>query len=204
MVRKDRPQGSFMNLKYRLACGQLILLLAAATSRAVAGSDMDPLVSLVDLARQRNALADDVALSKYRSGKQVQDTEREQVVIDDVRREAPSHGLGSDEAARFFAAQIDSSKFLQYALLWDWRVQGHAVPPGEPDLEVLRRQLNDLQAPLLSQLAEAIHYPSLRPCSERVAEAVDTVAHRSLQNDELHQLALQQSFADFCHEASLR
>jgi hypothetical protein len=94
---------------------------------------------------------------------------------------------------------------VQYALLWDWRVQGHAVPPGEPDLEALRWQLDALQAQLLRKLAEVSHESSSRPCSERVAEAVDTVAHQSLQNnDELHQLALQQSFADFCHEASLR
>ena len=188
-----------MNLKYRLACGQLILLLAATTGYAMAGPDMDPLVSLVDLARQRNALADQVALSKYRSGKPVQDTEREQAVIRNVRREAPSLNLDPDEAARFFSAQIDSSKFVQYALLWDWRVQGHRAPPGEPDLGALRRQLDALQAQLLRKLAEAPPSSSSRQCSKSVAEAVTTVAQRSLQNDELHRLALRQSFADFCH-----
>ena len=201
-MSNDRTQGYFVNLKYRLACGQLFLLLAATASPAMAGSGADPLVSLVDLARQRNALADDVALSKLRSGKPVQDAEREQAVISAVRKGVPPRF--SDEAARFFAAQIDSSKFVQYALLWDWQVQGRTPPSDQPDLENLRKRLDDLQAPLLSKLVEVLETPSPRPCRERVAAAVDAVPRQLPKEDVLHQLALQQSFADFCHGTSAR
>ncbi|RUL79095.1 chorismate mutase [Dyella choica] len=167
---------------------------ATTTSTTWVSPNMMELPALVV---ERNAIGDQVALSKWYSGKAVEDAQREKEVIDEVRRQAPTYGLNPDDAERFFAAQIESNKLVQYALLSVWQLQGRAPDLPPPDLARLRKQLDDLQKRLLQALASSKEVPDSPYCKAAIAQAVDEAAHND-RLDGLHHLALMRSFGDFC------
>jgi chorismate mutase len=174
----------------------LALLWALALSVACPAIAADP-DALLELVVERNALGDQVALSKWDSGKPVLDPVRETEVLQHVRTEAAARGLDADTAANFFAAQIEANKLVQYQLLQAWRASGRAPSGARPDLAVLRAHLDRLQDQLLMALARNAPLRTAPDCASTLSVRLDTYAavHRL---DTLHRTALVRGLGDFC------
>ncbi|CAD7725377.1 hypothetical protein LMG31884_38260 [Xanthomonas hydrangeae] len=174
------------------------LLAVALLGCALPARSQPPLDPLLDRIVQRNAIGDAVALSKWDSGKPVLDQAREAAVLQSVRDQAAAHGLDADDAARFFAAQIEANKAVQYALLNHWRERGRAPDTARPDLATLRVRLDRLQGELLDALADVA---PLRAAPECPASTARAAAHYAAQwqLDALHRAALVRGLGDFCH-----
>ncbi|PPU47865.1 chorismate mutase [Xanthomonas arboricola] len=174
------------------------LLAVAMLGCALPARSQPPLDPLLDRIVQRNAIGDAVALSKWDSGKPVLDQTREAAVLQSVREQAPAHGLDADDAARFFAAQIEANKAVQYALLNHWRERGRAPDTARPDLASLRTRLDQLQGQLLDALAQVAPARAAPQCATSTARAAAHYAAQ-WQLDALHRAALVRSLGDFCH-----
>lgn len=107
---------------------------------------------LTDLVVRRIVVGDQVAASKYFSGKPVDDPVREQQIITSVRDSAARLGIDPDETAAFFRAQIEASKIVQRGLLAHWAKHPASAPTSGPDLDAIRKQLDQLTVDLLSEL----------------------------------------------------
>ncbi|MEA9566183.1 MULTISPECIES: chorismate mutase [unclassified Xanthomonas] len=181
---------------YALTCTLAVALLGCA----LPVRSQPPLDPLLDRIVQRNAIGDAVALSKWDSGKSVLDQAREAAVLQSVRDQAPAHGLDADDAARFFAAQIEANKSVQYALLNHWHERGRAPDTARPDLAALRARLDQLQGELLDALADVAAARSAAQCSASTARAATHYAGQ-WQLDALHRAALVRGLGDFCQQA---
>ncbi|MCI2246475.1 chorismate mutase [Xanthomonas sp. PPL568] len=157
-----------------------------------------PLEPLLDRIVERNAIGDQVALSKWDSGKPVLDATREAAVLASVREQAPAHGVDPDDAARFFGMQIESNKLVQYELLSRWHLRGRAPNSLRPDLTALRARLDQLQGEMLDALQASAAVRQAPDCPATTARAAEAYALR-WQLDQLHRTALVRSLGDFCH-----
>lgn len=157
-----------------------------------------PLEPLLDRIVERNAIGDQVALSKWDSGKPVLDATREAAVLASVRAQAPAHGVDPDDAARFFGMQIESNKLVQYELLSRWHLRGRAPNSPRPDLAALRARLDQLQGEMLDALQASAAVRQAPDCPATTARAAEAYALR-WQLDQLHRTALVRSLGDFCH-----
>lgn len=155
------------------------------------------LAPLLDRVVERNAIGDQVALSKWDSGRPVLDAVREAAVLQNVREQAPAHGLDPDAAARFFAAQIEANKLVQYQLLEHWHLRGRAPDRPRPDLAALRARLDQLQGELLDALAQSAPLRGEPGCAALAARETEAYA-RQWQLDGVHRAALTRSLGDFC------
>jgi chorismate mutase len=169
-------------------------MLFTTTAQAQSTNGFTPLLEKIN---ERISIADQVALSKWDSGKPVLDSQREADVLSRVRTEAPGHGLQADDAQRFFADQIEANKWVQYGLLDSWHRESKAPNTTRPDLAMIRKQLDQLQNELLDALHRAEPLRKASDCPRVAATAVNTytTAH-SL--DALHQLALVRGMANIC------
>ena len=174
------------------------LFAVALLGCALPARSQPPLDPLLDRIVQRNAIGDAVALSKWDSGKPVLDQTREAALLQSVRDQAPAHGLDAEDAARFFAAQIEANKSVQYALLNHWRERGSAPDTARPDLTELRARLDQLQGELLDALADVATARAAPDCPTSTARVAAHYAAR-WQLDALHRAALVRSLGDFCH-----
>ncbi|MEU4195355.1 gamma subclass chorismate mutase AroQ [Kribbella sp. NPDC026611] len=153
---------------------------------------------LSDLMIQRILLGDDVAASKYFSGKPVDDPVREQQILTSVRASAVQLGIDPDSTAAFFQAQIDASKVVQRGLLSYWAAHPSQAPTTGPDLTVIRQKLDTLTTQLLTELVrvDALRASGLR-CAISLAVADATAAaHHHLTH--LHREALHAASAGVC------
>jgi chorismate mutase len=100
----------------QLLSGALLGLVAAAAHAAPSPAP-DALQPLLATINERLNIADQVALTKWDSGKPIQDTAREAQVIANARKQAVQQKLDPDEAAELIAAQIEANKLVQYGLL---------------------------------------------------------------------------------------
>ncbi|HEY3561753.1 MAG TPA: gamma subclass chorismate mutase AroQ [Kribbella sp.] len=153
---------------------------------------------LTELVIQRILVGDDVAASKYFSGKPVEDPVREQQIIDSVRASAVQLGIDPDSTAAFFRAQIEASKVVQRGLLSYWAAHPDKAPASGPDLNVIRQKLDSLTTQLL---AELVRVDDLRQSGLRcdislvVADATGAARHHL---DPLHRHALRAASASTC------
>ncbi|WP_255352362.1 chorismate mutase [Xanthomonas sp. MUS 060] len=143
-----------------------VALMGCAIPAARSSTPLEP---LLDRIVARNAIGDQVALSKWDSGKPVLDSTREAAVLAKVREQAPAHGVDPDDAARFFGMQIESNKLVQYELLSRWHLRGRAPDRPRPDLNALRARLDQLQGEMLDALQASA---SLRQAPERQPRVV--------------------------------
>ncbi|CBA17381.1 chorismate mutase [Xanthomonas albilineans] len=175
-----------------------LLAGAALMGCAIPARSSTPLEPLLDRIVARNAIADQVALSKWDSGKPVLDSVREAAVLAKVREQAPAHGVDPDDAARFFSMQIESNKLVQYELLSRWHLRGRAPNRPRPDLSALRTRLDQLQGEMLDALQASATLRQASDCPTTTARAAEVYAQR-WQLDQLHHTALVRSLGDFCH-----
>lgn len=93
-----------------------------------------------------------VAAWKYSNDVQVEDLEREALVLESATADAEELGLSSESVRDFFQAQIDAAKAIQWCWIETW--QSGASPIGEaPDLATeIRPELIRLGREVLQEL----------------------------------------------------
>ena len=139
---------------------------------AYAQSAVEQLQPLVETTAHRLMIGEQVALAKWDSGKVVEDTPREAQVILGAMKDGVAKGLDEASVSKFFKAQIEANKFVQYALLADWYRAGKAPEHAPVDLlKVIRPQLDEVQKSLMTEVDTIAVRPS-KTCHADVAKAV--------------------------------
>jgi chorismate mutase len=174
-----------------LSCALFGLL--AGVAHAASSQAPDALQPLLATINERLEIADAVALTKWDSGKPIQDTTREAQVLANARKQAVRQKLDPDEAADLIAAQIEANKLVQYGLLAVWQAAHKAPDVPRPDLGQLRPKLDELQARLLQQYADFTPYRVDPECPNWLAKQ-----RASLIKDALHGQALIRATGELC------
>ncbi len=177
---------------------RLIFLIAILTSlNAFAGTDTPvpaALAPLLATIAERLNVADQVALTKWDSGKPIQDSPREVQVIAAAAKLAPTYKLDAEEVSQFLAAQIEANKLVQYALLAKWNEAGSAPATARPDLvRQIRPQLDQLQTRLLQNYAAFAPYRQDPQCPSWLNQQ-----RRVQSTDTIHDMALIRAVGELC------
>ncbi len=174
--------------------GTLFVLCAATAQAAPTASQPQALKPLLETLNERLNIGDLVALTKWDSGKPIQDSPREAQVIANARTLASERKLDPQDVAQLLAAQMEANKLVQYGLLAQWQAVGAAPDTPRPDLAgKIRPQLDELQTRLLQQYAEFTPYRQDPDCPAWLAEA-----RSGLTRDALHELALTRATGELC------
>lgn len=147
--------------------------------------------SLTDFVIERIRVSDDVAASKFGTDSPIEDPEREEQVLEQVRKQAGAAGVNPDAAVAFFRDQITASKVVQKGLFARWTAHPEEAPTTRPDLGQIREQLNQLTTDLIQELKsteELRDKPvactvqlALAAGSGAVLEHLDTLHHQALR-----------------------
>ena len=160
-------------------------------------AQLQPLIAAMEL---RLEIANDVARSKWHSGKPVQDSERERQVIQNAESRAGEFKLTGDDVREFMTAQMEANKMVQYARIEQWRETGHS--PEKPDLSLtdgIRGRL-DMLLPVLMQSYSAFQpYRSDTRCSGWVQSQIQRQT-----GDPVIVTALQRATGDLCRTTALQ
>ena len=177
---------------------RLIFLIASLISLNACASTDTPvpaaLAPLLATIAERLNVADQVALTKWDSGKPIQDSPREVQVIAAAARLASTYKLNAEEVSQFLAAQIEANKLVQYALLAKWTAAGNAPTTARPDLVgQIRPQLDQLQTRLLQNYAAFAPYRQDPHCPAWLNQQRQRQA-----TDSIHDLALIRATGELC------
>jgi len=177
-----------------------VVLAAMAIGSASAQNAPSKLDPLVKTSAHRLAIAEQVALSKWDSGTAVEDASREAQVIVGAVKAGDEKGIDSTSITRFFKAQIEANKVVQYSLLADWRRAGGAPAHTPVDLTgTIRPELDQLQAELIAELAATKDMRSDPSCRVELATAIGNYlhAHRK-ETSKLTEIALDRALSESC------
>lgn len=199
----DRPgvRTTMLEKRNRVLLVAILALVAIwAAGVGYAQDATEHLQQLVELSARRLVLGEQVALSKWDSGASVEDAAREEKVIANAVKAGAAKGLDATVVSRFFRAQIEASKMVQYALLAEWRRAGKAPEHQPVDLVgMIRRELDELGTELIAQLAQTTSVRAGASCRTDVANAVgDYVAAHKKDFDAVERLALDRAMAGAC------
>jgi len=175
-----------------LSCA-LLGLIASGAQAATPTAAPDTLQPLLNTINERLNIADQVALTKWDSGKPIQDTAREALVIANAKKQAVERKLDPDEAADLIAAQIEANKLVQYGLIAQWQAAHKAPDVPRPDLSQIRPKLDELQSRLLQEYADFVPYRVDPECPTWLAEQ-----RSALIKDALHGQALIRATGELC------
>ncbi len=165
---------------------------------------VDPIVDpLMNGILERLAISEAVARTKYTSGKPVQDTPREQALLDNAGERAAQFGLTPAQARTFFRLQIEAGKLVQTALLARWAREGRA--PGEPvDLASrLRPALDRLSTSLMHDLGRLCALPDDPSRMARIHQARERIA-KTAKLEALQRAAFDEATSGLCLSAPPR
>lgn len=179
----------------------LCAIVAALGAQAAHAGDAKHLLRpLVESSAQRLAIGDQVALSKWDSGASVEDVAREEAVISNAVAQGQRANLATADVTRFFKAQIEANKLVQYEALATWRRTGYAPPHAPVDLAgTIRPELDRLQTKMIDELAEAAPVLESKECAKEVARAVGHYAfEHQFDFGNLPVIALDRAMAGFC------
>lgn len=198
------PDGIARRMKFRswrsclLISSLATVMLSTSPSAAVPSGNASTLSALLDLTAARLRIARQVTLSKWDSGKPVEDLSRESEVIAAAVKEARANGVPAKLADHFFTDQIEANKLVQYALLAEWRRSDHAPDDARADLEKeIRPELDRLKSGFIHVLAQSGEFRNLTDCSERISRAThEYIATHSLNS--LYALAMDRALARIC------
>ena len=118
------------------------LLPALALLAGCAG----PQGELTSLAEQRLALAPDIAWYKHSRNVPVYDPQRETTMLQTLMAAGQQQGLNPDTVRRFFAAEMEASRRIQWAWIEAWR-KNRAPAPTSPAQDLgpyIRPQIDDI------------------------------------------------------------
>jgi chorismate mutase len=147
--------------------------ISAALPYFIQAEERGALPTLIEASAQRLQLARAVALAKWDDGAPVEDLVRERQVIHAAITAGRKAGLPADFVSRFFSAQIEANKLIQYALLTKWQGQGKAPRHSRINLaQTVRPQIDRIQAVLISALVNRTGVRSRASCRAQLAEAI--------------------------------
>lgn len=176
----------------------IALMASTGCASRIEPRDSNVFMPLVRSMADRLKTAEQVALSKWDSGKAVYDAEREAQVISNVADMAPKVGVGVEDATRIFSDQMAANKAVQYGQLNNWRRQGHApVVPRQSLSGIIRPALDRLQIAIMQNLQGIQSERSMDNCPVNLAKAVGYVAKQE-GFDALHLSALDRAVASVC------
>ncbi|MCX2729791.1 chorismate mutase [Saccharopolyspora sp. NFXS83] len=159
----------------------------------VAGAD--GVADLVRLAEERAVLSDQVAASKFGTGKAVTDPAREAAVIDGARADATRGGVDPEWAAQVFQDQIAASTQVQNDLLRQWSEQPALRPSEKPDLTAIRPELDRIGTAIIAALKTAEPSRATPGCAKTLDQALAT---ESADLDQTHRAALDKALDSIC------
>jgi chorismate mutase len=175
-----------------------LFAVLATTAYAAPTPAPQALQSLLSTLNERLNIGDLVALTKWDSGKPIQDSPREAQVIANARTLAAERKLDPEDVAQLIAAQMEANKLVQYGLLAKWQATGAAPDTPRPDLgKQIRPRLDELQSRLLQQYADFTPYRRDPNCPVWLAKARSGLTH-----DALHELALTRATGELCIRAT--
>ena len=181
----------------RLATLALAGWLALGCASVPAGRD-NAFVPLVRDLADRVKIADQVALSKWDSGRPVYDPQREAQVVEKAMASASAYGLVAQDVQHVFEDQIEASKAVQYARLDAWKRLGRAPAwPRQSLSDEIRPQLDRLQIAIMEDLQRLGPLRRAADCRIRVANAARQIA-RLAAFDRVHRAALDRAIARVC------
>ncbi|NBB10654.1 chorismate mutase [Pseudomonas sp. SLFW] len=144
----------------------LSFLLIGCTSGSPTVTTPVEVQALLNTITQRLNIANDVALSKFYSGKPVQDSERERQVIANAESQAATYRLDTGDVRAFMTAQIEANKVVQYGRIAQWRETGRApAQPAASQMAGIRTQLDALQPQMMKNLAAFVPRRNDSACS---------------------------------------
>ena len=114
-----------------------------------------PQGQLTSLAEERLSLAPDIAWYKHSRNVPVYDPARETAVLQTVMAAGQQQGLNPDTVRRFFAAEMEASRRIQWAWIEAWR-KNRAVPPSQAARDLgayVRPQIDDINQRQIRALA---------------------------------------------------
>jgi chorismate mutase len=161
---------------------------------------VDKLQPLVEMSARRLALAEQVAFAKWDGHTSVEDPSREVQVIMRAVREGESRNLDGTFVSKFFRAQIEANKAVQYSLLANWYRAGRAPDHAPVNLaNSIRPELDRLQTALIAELTDTAMIRAGTTCHADVANAVGKYisAHKGDRSC-LHVIALDRALAAAC------
>ena len=177
-----------------------VLLSTYTATSAYAQVESEHLQELVELSARRLVIAEQAALAKWDNGMPVEDTSREDHVIGSATQAGESRGLDPTSVSKFFRAQIEANKLVQYSLLAEWRREGRAPDHTPVDLATtIRRVLDEVDKALIAELAESKVIRARASCRTDIAKAAGKYAsaHKK-QFGPLNAIALDRALATAC------
>ena len=127
-----------------------------------------PQGELVSLAEKRLALSPDIAWYKHSKNLPVYDPERETAVLQTVMAAGQQQGLHPDTVRRFFAAEMEASRRIQWAWIEGWR-KNRVAAPEHPALNLgsyVRPQIDEINSRQIRALARGAQPLSIAQLSE--------------------------------------
>ena len=182
----------------RILIVAIALMASTGCATKIEPRDNNVFVPLARSMADRLKTAEQVALSKWDSGKAVYDGPREAQVISNVADMAPKEGVTVEDATRIFSDQMEANKAVQYAQLNNWRRQGQTpVVPRQSLSGIIRPELDRLQIAIMQNLHGIQSQRSMDNCPVNLARAVGYVAKQE-GFDALHLSALDRAVASVC------
>ncbi len=149
------------------------LVISKASAIASYQQQVDRLLNLI---RQRLLVQNDVARWKWNQNSTIEAPEREQALLAEIRKQAPTYGLDPNAAVVFFQWQVFAGKLLQVDDFQTWEREGIQSFDNVPDLnQTLRPSLDKLTPEILSALAPlspALGCPTLQQLIQSRAQIV--------------------------------
>jgi len=171
-----------------------------AESSTCPQSGRNALQRLVETSAQRLIIAEQVALAKWDMGIPVEDASREAQLIVHAVTAGQARGLDQQLVSKFFRAQIEANKLVQYALLAEWRRVGKAPDHRPVDLpNTIRPELDEVDTLLIAELEESIAIRASAPCRIEIAKAAGRyVSTHKKSFAPLKAIALDRALASVC------
>ena len=129
--------------------------LALVPALALLAGCAGPQGELASLAERRLALSPDIAWYKHSKDVPVYDPVRETAVLQTVMAAGQRQGLNPDTVRRFFAAEMEASRRIQWAWIEGWRKNRVPVPqrPAQDLGAYIRPQIDDINSRQIRALA---------------------------------------------------
>ena len=114
-------KNGFLNMRPKTLPVLAMALLAGCAS---------PQGDLTKLAEQRLSMSRDIAWAKHSANLPVYDPQRETTVLQTMMAAGQQQGLPPDTVRRFFAAEMEASRRVQWAWIEAWRKNRAPAPTG--------------------------------------------------------------------------
>ena len=109
-------------------------LLSSLVVNPTIAAEIDTRFRLFLSIDERLGYMENVALYKAQNQIAIEDIERERIVLADATQQAVLHGINPDSIKRFFVAQINAAKAIQYR--YRAELLGSAIPSPLIDLQI--------------------------------------------------------------------